>query len=81
MFNAVRVHLRVMLMYVPYATVLKTKVHVHDKISSSIFDHNKFIQSIEISINNYMYLCSVIILGPYFYSAFDIKICVSFIYF
>lgn len=54
---------------------MKTKEHVHDKISSSIIDHNKFIQSIEISIKNYiyMYLCSIIILSPYFYSAFDIK--------
>lgn len=61
---------------------MKTKEHVHDKISSSIIDHNKFIQSIEISIKNYiyMYLCSIIILSPYFYSAFDIKICVSFSY-
>lgn len=54
---------------------MKTKEHVHDKISSSIIDHNKFIQSIEISNKNYiyMYLCSIIILSPYFYSAFDIK--------
>lgn len=54
---------------------MKTKEHVHDKISSSIIDHNKFIQSIEISIKNYiyMYLCSIIILSPYFLFCFWYK--------
>lgn len=46
-----------------------------------IIDHGKFIQSIEISIKNYIHLCSVIILSPYFDSAFDIKMFVSSLFF
>lgn len=42
-------------------TVLKTKVHVHNKISMYIIDHGKFIQSIEISIKKIIYTYAVLL--------------------